>query len=53
LQPNQAGGPEQVSLMIAALIKLGFSELAAQEFTDNGITALNRPRTLSSDALVC
>jgi hypothetical protein len=37
--------------MIAALIKLGFSELAAQEFTDNGITALNRPRTLSSDAL--
>jgi len=51
LQPSQAGGPEQVALMVAALIRLGFLELAAQEFTDNGIMTLNRLRTLSSDAL--
>jgi hypothetical protein len=37
--------------MVAALIRLGFLELAAQEFTDNGIMTLNRLRTLSSDAL--
>ena len=41
----------QNALMEAALMRLGFSLLAAREFTGNGISNLNRLRTLTEEAL--
>jgi len=43
----------QVNQMVAALRRLGLSEVAAHEFTDNGITNMNRLRTLTENALDC
>jgi hypothetical protein len=37
--------------MEAALMRLGFSQVAVCEFNGNGITNLNRLRTLSEDSL--
>jgi len=42
---------QQTQQMVQALIRLGLTEVAAREFTDNGITTLHRLRTLSEDDL--
>jgi hypothetical protein len=34
-------------------MRLGLTELAAYEFMDNGITTMNRLRSLTEDALEC
>jgi hypothetical protein len=41
------------ALMLAALMRLGLSELAVRELTDNGITNMNRLRMLTEVALDC
>jgi len=48
IQNQQAA---QVDLMVAALMHLGLSQLAALEFTDNGITTMNRLRSLNEESL--
>jgi len=42
---------QQQAQMEAALMRLGLSQLAAREFTGNGMNTLHRLRTLSEDAL--
>jgi hypothetical protein len=63
IQANIPPAPEDVATAIvadvqnqnvqmeAALIRLGFSLLAAREFTGNDINNLNRLRTLTEDML--
>jgi hypothetical protein len=42
---------EQTAQMRQAFMRLGMSQMVANEFTDNGITSMNRLRTLTEDAL--
>jgi hypothetical protein len=41
----------ELNQMLAALMRLGLSDLAAREFTDNSINNMNRLRTLTEEAL--
>jgi hypothetical protein len=43
-------GPD-VQAMRAALVRLGLTEVAAIEFTDNGVTSMARLRNLTEEAL--
>jgi len=42
---------DQTAQIRAALVRLGLSDVAAAEFTDNGITNMHRWRALTEDAL--
>jgi hypothetical protein len=42
---------DQTAQIRAALVRLGLSDVAAAEFTDNGITNIHRWRALMEDAL--
>jgi len=48
---GQAGNPPQAQAFHQALMRLGLSAVAAQEFVNNGTTTLSKLRTLSADAL--
>jgi hypothetical protein len=48
IQNQQAA---QVDLMVATLMHLGLSQLAALEFTDNGITTMSRLCSLTEESL--
>lgn len=54
--PGQVGfnipiNPPQAQAFYLALIRLGLSPVAVQEFINNGITSLNKLRSLSAEAL--
>jgi hypothetical protein len=48
---NIPNNPPQAQVFYQALIRLGLSPVGAQEFINNGITSLNKLRTLSVEAL--